>query len=96
MIRCNKFNMRLETVPGGKPCCSFWLMAVSCHFLDCKALLVTSLTRVSGAIASVQTVTFLSFFLLWGGNASFAYQRRGLPHRLVQCATPCRDGTSVV
>jgi len=31
-----------------------WLMSVSCHFLDCKALLVTSLTHVSGAIASVQ------------------------------------------
>jgi len=31
------------------------LMPISCHFRDCKALLVTSLTRVSGAIASVQT-----------------------------------------
>jgi len=30
-------------------------MPISCHFRDCKALLVTSLTRVSGAIASVQT-----------------------------------------
>jgi len=28
-----------------------WLMPISCHFLDCKALLVTSLTHVSGAIA---------------------------------------------
>jgi len=35
-----------------------WLMPISCHFRDCKALLVTSLTRVSGAIASVQTFTF--------------------------------------
>jgi len=35
-----------------------WLMPISCHFGDCKALLVTSLTRVSGAIASVQTFTF--------------------------------------
>ena len=26
-----------------------WLMPISCHF-DCKALLVTSLTHVSGAI----------------------------------------------
>jgi len=26
-----------------------WLMPISCHFRDCKALLVTSLTRVSGA-----------------------------------------------
>ena len=30
-----------------------WLMLISCHFRDCKALLVTSLTHVSGAIASV-------------------------------------------
>jgi len=35
-----------------------WLMAISCHFRDCKALLVTSLTYVSGAITSVQTFTF--------------------------------------
>ena len=34
-----------------------WLMPISCHFRDCKALLVTSLTYVSGAIASVQTFT---------------------------------------
>ena len=33
-------------------------MPISCHFRDCKALLVTSLTHVSGAIASVQTFTF--------------------------------------
>ena len=32
-----------------------WLMPISCHFRDCKALLVTSLAHVSGAIASVQT-----------------------------------------
>ena len=35
-----------------------WLMPISCHFRDCKALLVTSLTHVSGAIASVLTFTF--------------------------------------
>jgi len=35
-----------------------WIMLISCHFRDCKALLVTSLTHVSGAIASVQTFTF--------------------------------------
>jgi len=35
-----------------------WLMPISCHFWDCKALLVTILTHVSGAIASVQTFTF--------------------------------------
>ena len=38
-----------------------WLMPISCHFRDCKALLVTSLTHVSGAIASVQTFTFTKF-----------------------------------
>ena len=35
-----------------------WLMPIICHFRDYKALLVTSLTHVSGAIASVQTFTF--------------------------------------
>ena len=35
-----------------------WLMPISCHFRDCKALLITSLTHVSDAIASVQTFTF--------------------------------------
>jgi len=35
-----------------------WLMPISYHFRDCKALLVTSLTHVSGAIASVQTFAF--------------------------------------
>jgi len=35
-----------------------WLIPISCHFRDCKALLVTSLTHVSGAIASVRTFTF--------------------------------------
>ena len=35
-----------------------WLMPISCHFRDCKALLVTSLTHVSGAVASVQTFAF--------------------------------------
>ena len=35
-----------------------WLMTISCHFWDCKALLVMSLTHVSSAITSVQTFTF--------------------------------------
>ena len=35
-----------------------WLMPISCHFRDCKALLVTSLTHVSGAMTRVQTFTF--------------------------------------
>jgi len=37
-------------------------MPISCHFQDCKALLVTSLTHVSEAIASVQTFTFTFTF----------------------------------
>ena len=40
-----------------------WLMPISCHFRDCKALLVTSLTHASGAIASVQTFTFHRWLL---------------------------------
>ena len=35
-----------------------WLMPISCHFRDCTALLVTSLTHVNGAIRSFQTFTF--------------------------------------
>ena len=42
-----------------------WLMPISCHFRDCKALLVTSLTHVSGAIASAQTFIF-TFYLFIG------------------------------
>jgi len=37
-----------------------WLMPISCHFRDCKALLVMSLTHVNGAVASVLTFTFYS------------------------------------
>ena len=40
-----------------------WLMPISCHFRDCKALLLTSLTHVSGAITSVQTFTFYLFLI---------------------------------
>ena len=39
-----------------------WFMSISCHFRDCKALLVTSLTHVSGAITSVQIFTFTFTF----------------------------------
>jgi len=35
-----------------------WLMPISCHFRDCKAPLVTSLTHVSGTVTNVQTFTF--------------------------------------
>ena len=47
-----------------------WLMPISCHFRDCKALLVTSLTHVSSAIAGVQTFTFtcVILILLWQMN----------------------------
>ena len=55
-----------------------WLMPISCHFRDCKALLVTSLTHVSGTIASIRSFTFtfigqptrptLFFILLWSIN----------------------------
>ena len=41
-----------------------WLMPINCHFRDCKALLVTSLTHVSGAIASVQTFIFTFYLCL--------------------------------
>ena len=48
-----------------------WLMPISCHFRDCKALVVTSLNHVSGAIASVQsfifTFTFKITVLLYNG-----------------------------
>jgi len=54
---------------------------ISCHFRDCKALLVTSLTRVSGAIASVQTFTF-TFTLetrhLSHINADLSYQPKSI------------------
>ena len=39
-----------------------WLMPISCHFRDYKALLVTSLTDVRGAIASAHTFTFTFTF----------------------------------
>ena len=42
-----------------------WLMPISCHFRDCKTLLVTSLTHVSGAIASVQNFWVSRPQLFW-------------------------------
>jgi len=50
-----------------------WFMPISCHFRDCKAHLVTSLTYVSGAIASVQTFTF-TFTLKPQSNTAIATQ----------------------
>ena len=49
-----------------------WLMPISCHFRDCKALLVTSLTHVSGAITSVQIFTFTFTWGIEGARASCA------------------------
>jgi len=45
-----------------------WLMPISYHFRDCKVLLVASLTRVSGAMASVQTFTFTFKFLVFSAS----------------------------
>jgi len=36
----------------------YYLMPISCHFRQCKALLVTSLTCVKSAIASTRAFTF--------------------------------------
>jgi len=49
-----------------------WLMPISCHFRDCKALLVTSLTHVSSAITGVLTFTVLLYngSLLCGINVA--------------------------
>ena len=72
-----------------------WLMPVSCHFRYCKAPLVTSLTRVSGAITSVLTFTFtctvpsclsvLGFNSTVPGAPSFivSYSASGLPMRII-------------
>jgi len=57
----------VDNVPHGTTCQTrcvldilhgFVVLPISWHFLDCKALLVTSLTHVSGAITSVQTFSF--------------------------------------
>jgi len=40
-------------------------MPISCHFRDCKALLVMSLTQLSGAKASFQTFTFTFTPQVW-------------------------------
>jgi len=41
-----------------------WFVPISCHFRDCKALLVTRLTHVSGAITSVLTFTLSFIFIV--------------------------------
>jgi len=48
-------------------------------FRDCKALLVTSLTHVSGAIASVQTFTFQTSGHPGVETFAFTFQTSGYP-----------------
>ena len=56
-----------------------WLMPISCHLRDCKVLLVTSLTHVSGAIASVQTFTLtITVYLGQLQTGSFTAPRQKL------------------
>jgi len=53
-----------------------WLMPINYHFRDCKALLVSSLTHVSGTITSVQTFTFSLWcvaVILWSDEFFFNY-----------------------
>ena len=75
-----------------------WLMPISCHVRDCKALLVTSLThvRVSGAIASVQTFSFTficlassSSFLACNSRLRSAIRRHRPPQRAVLSQICC-------
>ena len=54
------------------------------HFRDCKALLVTSLTPVSGAITSVQTFTF--------GKGKNLYYQTSSPRILEWSIEPCVAG----
>jgi len=60
-----------------------WLMPISCHFRDCKALLITSLTHVSGAIASVQIFTFtlFTYWLSCAGGSDVSSGRRTIHTR---------------
>ena len=69
-----------------------WLMPFSCHFRDCTALLVTSLTHVSGAIASVQTFTFT--FLARGTIGFTAERSRLLSGILTSCSVSVSQSVS--
>jgi len=66
-----------------------WLMPISCQFRDCKALLVTSLTHVSGAITSVQMFTLchslciLSYYTVSQKNAPTFASSSFDKHRLI-------------
>jgi len=66
-----------------------WLMPISCHFRDCKVLLVMSLAHVSGAITSVQTFTFT--FLLYNFQIhSVCLRLNGLFYVSRRLCTVCR------
>ena len=58
-------------------------MSISCHFRDCKALLVASLTHVSGAVSSVQTFTFA--FIPCDSVITFALERVNWLSTLMMC-----------
>ena len=74
-----------------------WLMPISCHFWDCKALLVTSLTHVSGAIASVQTFTFtfILFFVFINLRRESGASRKGDVHLFVRLSVACNASTGI-
>ena len=78
-----------------------WLMAISCHFRYCKALLVTSLTHASGAITSVQTYTFTFYFTSYNDKqvgSCMVYRIRNvrLSNLLVSsCSSMIADNTSL-
>ena len=57
-------HIQLFTVNGCIMCCC--MMLISCHFLDCKVLLDTSLTHVSSAIANTGRLHLLLLIVeLW-------------------------------
>jgi len=67
-----------------------WLMPIRCHFRDCKALLVTSLTHVSGAIASVLTP---DLYLYLYKVATVHFQAGGFHGRGVAATAACMNFT---
>ena len=71
-----------------------WLMSISCHFRDCKALLVT-MTYVIGAIASVQTLTLTSIHSVHVNGRSLYIKDRQMVDWCWwnrKCPTPCKKG----
>jgi len=55
-----------------------WLMPISCHFRDCKALLVASLSGISSA----QTFAFTFIFTLTGCQTYSHFRRSSVCHFL--------------